>query len=302
MKHVTLRQLRVFESIARHRSVTRAAEELHLTQPTVSIQLKQITEMVGLPLVEVVGKKLHLTDAGIELQRTCEAVSDQLARFDMVISDMKGTKTGKLRISVITTAQYFIPLLLGKFYEQYPGIEVQLQVDNRGKILERLSNNADDLYVLGQPPDHIELQSEAFLENPLVVIAPRDHPLARKKDIPLGEIANEYFIIREPGSGTRLATEKLFQENNFPLRIRMELGSNEAIKVAVVGGLGLAVISAHALALERNNEDIAILDVRGFPIRRQWYVLTLPNKRLSVVAQTFLDFLLRESPRLGLSL
>lgn len=302
MRHVTLRQLRVFECVARHRSVTRAAEELHLTQPTVSIQIKQLTEMAGLPLTEVVGKKLYLTDAGAELQRTCEAISDQLAQFDMLISDMKGSKTGRLRISVISTAQYFIPRLLGKFNELYPGIEVQLQVDNRGKILERLTNNADDLYVLGQPPDNIDLHSQAFLDNPLVVIAPQGHALAEQHDIPLKTLAKEHFIIREAGSGTRLATEKLFQDSKLPLRIRMELGSNEAIKVAVAGGLGLAVISAHALSLERNSDEILVLDVCGFPIRRQWYVLTLPNKRLSVVAQTFLDFMLSESKTLATNL
>ena len=301
MRHATLRQLKVFESIARQLSITRAAEELHLTQPTVSIQLKQLTDIVGLPLLEQVGKRLYLTDAGRELLKVCLSIFDSLARFEMVVSDLKGTKAGRLRLSVITTAQYFIPRLLGNFFERYPGIEVALEVTNRGKVLQRLADNADDLYVLGQPPEHMDVQAESFLDNPLVVVAPHDHPLARERNITLPRLAKEFFLIREPGSGTRLATENHFKDQNLALKVRMELGSNEAIKLAVAGGLGLAVLSAHTLALERNSDEITVLDVQGFPIRRQWYVLRPADKQLSVVAQTFLDFLRTESQAMARS-
>ncbi|OIQ89894.1 HTH-type transcriptional activator CmpR [mine drainage metagenome] len=301
MRHATLRQLKVCESIARHLSITRAAEELHLTQPTVSIQFKQLTDIVGLPLLEQVGKRLYLTDAGRELLKVCQSMFDSLARFEMVVSDLKGTKAGRLRLSVITTAQYFIPRLLGSFFARYPGIEVALEVTNRGKVLQRLADNADDLYVLGQPPEHMDVQAESFLDNPLVVVAPHDHPLARERNITLSRLAEEFFLIREPGSGTRLATENHFKDQNLALKVRMELGSNEAIKLAVAGGLGLAVLSAHTLALERNSDEITVLDVQGFPIRRQWYVLRPADKQLSVVAQTFLDFLRTESQAMARS-
>lgn len=295
LRHATLRQLKVFEAIARLLSVTRAAEELHLTQPTVSIQLRQLSDMVGLPLLEQVGKKLFLTQAGEELHRSCRNIFDEIARFEMQASDLKGNKSGRLRLSAITTAQYFVPRLLGRFLERYPGIDVALEVTNRGKVLARLADNADDLYILGQPPEHVDVTAEPFLDNPLVVVAPHQHPLVGQRSVPLRRVAEEPFLLREPGSGTRLALEKLFRDHGLALRARMELGSNEAIKLAVAGGLGLAVVSAHTLALERNSDEIALLDVEGFPIRRQWYMAYPAAKRLSVAAQTFHDFLLAES-------
>ena len=299
MRHATLRQLRVFEAVARLRSVTRAADELHLTQPTVSIQLRQLTEVAGLPLLEQVGKKLYLTQAGEALQRCCRGVADELARFEMQVADLKGIKAGRLRLSAITTAQYFIPRLLGAFFARYPDIEVALEVTNRGQVLRRLADNADDLYVLGQPPERADVVAESFLENPLVVVAPHGHALAGQRGVELARLAEEHFLIRESGSGTRLAVENHFRAAGLALRVRMELGSNEAIKLAVAGGLGLAVLSAHTLALERNSDELTVLDVQGFPIRRQWYVLRPADKQLSVVASAFLDFLRAESRALA---
>ncbi len=299
MKHASLRQLKVFEAVARHLSFTRAAEELHLTQPTVSIQIKQLTDIVGLPLLEQVGKRIFLTDVGRELEALCQLILEELSRFEMLISDMKGVKAGKLRLAAVTTAKYFIPRLLGAFYERYPGIEVSLKVTNRERVLQRLADNQDDLYILGQPPEHMDVCAEPFLENPLVVLAPRDHPLAGKENVSLERLAQEYFLVREPGSGTRLAAERFFAEQGMAPKIRMELGSNEAIKQAVVGGLGLAVLSAHTLALERNSEELAVLDVAGFPIRRQWFAAYPGDKRLTVVAATFMDFLKQESHNLA---
>lgn len=295
MKHVTLRQLQVFEAVARNLSFTRAADELHLTQPTVSIQIKQLTDIVSLPLLEQIGKRVFLTDLGQELLVVCRDTFKGLSQFEMLISDRKGMKTGKLRLSAVTTAKYFIPRLLGSFYKRYPGIEVSLNVTNREMILQRLENNEDDLYILGQPPEHIEVHADYFMENPLVVLAPYDHPLSGKKNIPLSRLAEEPFLMREPGSGTRLALERFFSEQGLALKTRMELGSSAAIKMAVLGGLGIAVLSAHTLALERNSKEISILDVAGFPIRRQWHAVYPADKRLSVVGSTFLDFLKRES-------
>ena len=211
MKHATLRQLKVFESVARNLSFTRAAEELHLTQPTVSIQLKQLSDIVGLPLLEQIGKRIHLTDAGRELLKVCHEIFEGLSRFEMLVSDMKGVKAGKLRLAVITTAKYFVPRLLGPFCQRYPGIDVSLKVTNRERVLQRMADNQDDLYVLGQPPEDLEVVFEPFLENPLVVVAASSHPLAAEKNISPQRLVEEPFLMREPGSGIRLATEQFFR-------------------------------------------------------------------------------------------
>lgn len=295
MKNATLRQLKVFEAVARHLSFTRAAEELCTTQPTVSIQLRQLTDLVGQPLLEQVGKKVYLTDTGRALLKVCREIFDGLDRFEMLVSDMQGVKAGKLRLAVITTAKYFVPRLLGIFCQRYPGIDVSLEVTNRERLLQRMADNMDDLYVLGQPPEHMDVEFESFLENPLVVLAATNHPLAREKNIPPERLAQEQFLIRELGSGNRIATEHFFNERGLKLKVRMELGSNEAIKQAVAGGLGIAVLSAHTLALEHSIDELAILDVQGFPIRRNWYLAYSRDKQLSVVAQTFLEFLHAES-------
>lgn len=295
MKNATLRQLKVFEAVARNLSFTRAAEELYTTQPTVSIQLKQLSEIVGQPLLEQIGKRVYLTDTGRELLKVCRDFFEGLDRFEMLVSDMKGVKAGKLRLSIITTAKYFIPRMLGLFCQRYPGIDVSLKVTNRERVLQRMADNMDDLYVLGQTPEKMDVEFEPFLENPLVVLAAHNHLLAGKRKIPAKRLEKEQFLMREQGSGTRLATEQFFSERGLKLKVRMELGSNEAIKQAVAGGLGIAVLSAHTLALERSINELAILDVQGFPIHRQWYLANPKDKKLSVVAQAFLEFLHEES-------
>ena len=299
MKNATLRQLKVFEAVARNLSFTRAAEELYLTQPTVSIQIKQLSDIVGQPLLEQIGKRIFLTDAGRELLRVCRDIFENLDRFEMLMSDMKGVKAGKLRLAVITTAKYFVPRLLGVFCQRYPGIDVTLKVTNRERVLQRMADNQDDLYVLGQPPEQMDVEFESFLENPLIVLAPGNHPLAGQKNIPPQRLTEEQFLMREPGSGIRLATEEFFAARGLKLKVRMELGSNEAIKQAVAGGLGLAVLSVHTLALERNIDELAILDVTGFPIRRHWYLVYPKDKQLSVVALAFLEFMHAESKLLS---
>jgi len=291
MRHTTLRQLEVFEAIARLGSFTRAAEELHLTQPTVSMQIKKLTDAVGMPLFEQVGKRMYLTDAGRALQNFSREIFDHFTHFEMLLADLKGLKQGRLRLGVITTAKYFIPRLLGAFCRQYPGIDVAMKVSNRERILARLSNNEDDLYILGQPPEEVDAIADPFLDNPLIVLAPADHPLAREKNITLQRLAEEPFLVREAGSGTRIATEHLFTRHNLKIRVRMELGSNEAIKQAVIGGLGVSVLSRHTLPMDVTTEQIALLDVQGFPIERQWCAVYPRGKQLSVVAHTFLDYL-----------
>jgi DNA-binding transcriptional LysR family regulator len=295
----TLHQLKVFETVARNGSFTRAAEELFITQPTVSSQVKQLTTSVGLPLFEQIGKRLYLTDAGEELLLTCQDIFERLNNFEIKIADLKGTKQGQLNLAVITTAKYFIPRLLGSFCQNYPGIDVALQVTNHQEIQQRMLANKDDLYVVSNPPNDIDLTTKPFLNNPLVVVARKDHPLANKKNIELKELNNQPFIMREQGSGTRESIVDLFTKNNLAVKVKLELGSNEAIKQAIYGGLGISILSEHCLISEGISGELTVLDFKHFPIERRWFVVYLAGKKLSVIAETFLDYLLEESPKMS---
>ncbi|MBD2514130.1 LysR family transcriptional regulator [Nostoc sp. FACHB-973] len=290
MNQATLHQLKVFEAAARHSSFTRAAEELFLTQPTVSMQIKQLTKSVGLPLFEQVGKRLYLTEAGRELFATCRQIFDNIAQFEMKVADLKGLKQGQLKLAVITTAKYFIPRLLGQFCELYPGIDISLQVTNHEQILERMAHNLDDLYIMSQIPENMDITCQPFLENPLIVFAPLNHPLSQEKNIPIHRLSEEPFIMREPGSGTRRAVQSLFEEQGVKVKVKLELGSNEAIKQAIVGGLGISVLSRHTLLLDAS--QFSILDVQHFPIHRNWYMVYPSGKQLSIVARAYYDYLL----------
>lgn len=295
LRRVSLRQLQIFEAIARLGSFTRAAKELYLTQPTVSMQIKKLEDGVGLRLFEQIGKQTYLTDAGKVVRRHTQQVLDAMANLEMEIADMQGLKTGTLRLAVVTTAKYFAPRALGKFCERYPGVDVSLKVTNRERLLERLIDNVDDLYILGRPPQSDDMTFEPYLANPLVVLAPRTHPLVGKSNIQPEQLAQYPFIIREPGSGTRMAIEEFFSQRKMKLSIRMELGSNEAIKHAIDAGLGISVLSRHALALEGEDGRLAILDVNGFPLSWHWHVGHNKGKHLSVIAKTFLNFIKTES-------
>jgi DNA-binding transcriptional LysR family regulator len=297
IRHASLRQLQVFEAIVRHGSFTRAAEELFLAQPTVSMQIKKLADSLGLPLFEHVGRNVKPTEIGLELYQSCRAIFETLANIEMKVADLKGLKRGRLRLGVITTAKYFAPEILGEFCKLYPDIEVALKVSNRDRIIDRISSSEDDLYIIGAvPTGQVEVEAFPFAPNPLVVMAPRDHPLVGKKNIPLARIAEEPFILREPGSGIRDATLKHFSDQELRPHVRMELGSNEAIKHAIVGGLGLSVQSLHTLTLEGPDGPVAILDVEGFPIMRQWYLVYPRGKEISPVAQAFLDYALEIEP------
>lgn len=296
--HFTFRQLRAFETVARCASFTRAAEELHVAQPTVSVLVKQLADAVGLPLFEQVGRKIFLTEAGRQLYATCAHIFATWAQFEMTLADLKGMKQGRLRLAVVTTAKYFVPRLLGPFLRRYPGIDVALDVANRDSVLARLVANEDDLYIMGVPPQGLEVEVHPFLANPLVVLAPIDHPLVREKRIAFSRLQKEPLILRERGSGTRSVVERYFADHGAEVHPRMELGSNEAIKQAVAGGLGVAVMSLHALTQGMTHAQLAILDVEGFPIERSWFVVFPRGKQLSVVAQTFFEYLETEGEQL----
>ena len=298
MIQATLHQLKVFEATARNSSFTKAAEELFITQPTVSTQVKQLTKAVGLPLFEQIGKRLHLTEAGRALLATCQEIFDRLDNFEMTIADLKGTRQGRLKLGVITTAKYFIPRLLGSFCQQYPGIDIALEVTNHQKLEERMLNNEDDLYIVSQPTEDIDLCWEPFAENPIVVIARKDHPLAGISDIPITRLNDEPFIMREAGSGTRQAVQRLFTEHQVSVKTRLELGSNEAIKQAIAGGLGISALSKHTLISDAG--ELTILDIQEFPIPRHWYVSYLAGKQLSIIAEAFREYLLLNSEKMPL--
>ncbi|MDP2805394.1 MAG: LysR family transcriptional regulator [Gallionellaceae bacterium] len=295
MIHVTFRQLQVFSAVARHLNHSRAAEELYLSQPAVSMQIKQLEENVGLPLLEQVGKQLSLTEAGREMLHYSLKITQQLEEMDEVFSAMKGLEYGHLNIAVVSTANYFMPKLLAKFIQAYPKIKVTLSVANRDAVIKQLSNNIADLAIMGQPPIDSEMFAETFMQNPLVVIAPPTHPLARAKKIQAAQLASETFLLREKGSGTRGVVERFFAGHQFALPAHMSMDTNEAIKQSVQAGIGIGIISRHGIELELETNRLIILDVEEFPIVRHWHLVYRKDKRLSIAALEFEKFLLLES-------
>jgi DNA-binding transcriptional LysR family regulator len=290
--NVTLRQLAIFARVAETGSFTRAAEQLHLTQPAESQQLRQLTEAVGEPLLETVGRRSYLTDAGKALLATWEGMDRQWQDFEEELQAMRGLHSGVLRLAVVSTAKYFIPRVLGPFCARYPGIDVRLEVANRDQVVQRIADNLDDLYVMTRPPEGLDLETRPFLDNPLVPIAAASHPLARRRKLALADLEGERFIMREPGSGTRIAVEEFLAAHGARLNVRMELGSNEAIKQAVAGGLGFSILSRHTLHRDPAQEDdVVILPVAGFPLHTRWQLVHLRQKRLSRAAQAFLALL-----------
>jgi LysR family transcriptional regulator, low CO2-responsive transcriptional regulator len=294
MKQATLHQLQILQEIAKHGSFTRAAEELDLTQPTVSQQIKKLTQTIGMPLFDQLGKQLYLTAAGKEVLAASTSISQQFADLEIALDELKGLKQGRINLVASTTAKYFVPRLLGTFRRKHPEIALALQITNQEGVLSRLANNQDDLYFTGRPPSEMDIELRPILENPLVVVASSEHPLAKEKNITLKRLAAEPFIFRESGSGTRLVIEQCLAENRVSVEVVMELSSNEAIKQAIAGGLGISILSQHSLALENQQGLLTILNVEGFPIQRHWYVIYPSGKHLSVAAQAFLDFSINE--------
>ncbi|GAB3684314.1 LysR family transcriptional regulator [Salinisphaera aquimarina] len=289
--NITLRQLKVFEAVARHSSYTRAAEEMHLTQPAVSIQVKSLEESVGLALFEQFGKQIYLTTAGEEILLYSRSIAAQVDEIGDVVARLKGVSRGSLHVAVATTANYFITHLLAAFHREFPEVAINLSVTNRQGLLQQLQENRIDMVVMGEPPAESSLVGEAFMENPLVVIAPPDHPLTQRKRIPLKTIAREPFVVREEGSGTRAAMTRFARRHQIQITPAIVMTSNEAIKQAVSAGLGLGLVSAHTLELDLYAKRLQILNVAHFPIVRHWYIVHREGKRLSPAADAFRSFL-----------
>jgi DNA-binding transcriptional LysR family regulator len=295
MLPISLRQLQVFESVARHLSHSRAAAELYLSQPAVSMQIKQAESAVGLPLFEQQGKKIFLTEAGREMLHYSRSILQLVDEMESVFGEMKGLERGHLNISVVSTANYFMPQLLAKFIHAHPKIQVSLSVANRDAVIKQLTENIADLAIMGQPPDGTDMRADAFMENPLVVIAAPSHALAKTQKIQPYQLAKEIFLLREQGSGTRGVVERFFASHHLTLPAHMEMDTNEAIKQSVQAGMGIGIISRHGIELELETKRLVVLDVDHFPIVRHWHIVHRKDKRSSTAAQEFERFLLEES-------
>ena len=295
MPHITLRQIRIFDSVSHYQSHTHAAEKLHMTQPAVSMQMKQLEENIGVELFEKRGRAIMLSKAGKELREYSTNLIHSYNNMLAFSERVKGHETGHLTISVATTANHFTTRILSAFSKKYPDVTISLDVTNRQRILQQLDNYEPDLVIMGEPPKGHGLISEQFMPNPLVIIAPPDHPLAKKKGLDINDLDNQKFVVREKGSGTRETIERIFKNAGVGCNPTMEMSSNEAIKHAVAAGFGLGVVSLHTLELELNNNHLIVLDVKGFPLERHWHVVTREGKAVSPVALSFKKFLLKEA-------
>jgi LysR family transcriptional regulator, low CO2-responsive transcriptional regulator len=295
MRRLTLRQLKVFETVARHLSFSKSAAELHLTQPAVSMQVRLLEDFVGLPLTEQMGKKIFLTEAGREVFRASQNIAAQLNDLGTALTQLKGVESGQFNLAVTSTVNAVATDLLVQFRGAHPGVSIHLDVSNRESVLSQLAANRIDLAIMGQVPDGLDLEAIRFMDNPLVVISPPDHPLARKKRISVNDLASESFLVREAGSGTRGAMERFFAAKGLEIHTSMEMSSNEAIKQAVQAGLGLGILSLQTLEMELALKRLAVLRVEDFPIMRHWYIVHRADKRLSPVAQAFKEFVLGQA-------
>jgi DNA-binding transcriptional LysR family regulator len=292
--NVTFRQLEIFRALVSTGSISAAAKEANVTQPTASVHLRDLTEAVGMPLYEVIGRKVYLTEVGKELAKAAQGVRSEWLTFEQSVQGIKGAESGLLRVGMVNTAQYFAPRMLGSFCAARPKVEVAMALLNRDGVIERLRANQDDLYIMSRPPENLALTCQPFMPNPLVVVAPRGHALAKRGKLRPEDLAADRFIARETGSGTRLAVDDFFRPlKNIP-EVRFELGSNEAILEAVAGGMGLAIVSAHALRASART-DIITLEVEGFPLQSSWQIVYPTGRRLSPLAAAFRDHLIAQA-------
>ncbi|MGE4243740.1 LysR family transcriptional regulator [Ramlibacter sp.] len=294
MRHATFRQLRVFESVARHRSFSRAAQELHQTQPAVSTQVRKLEEHAGLPLFELLGKKVHLTAAGEQMLVCSREIMQKFREAEEAMAQFKSVSGGRLSVSVISAGDYFFPGLLVAFAQRHKGVELDFVVCNREELLARMEANRTDLAIMGRPPTDGDFVAEAFAPHPYVVIAGPSHPLAGRRRIPVARLAGEPFIVRERGSDTRQSMQEAFGDGLALLTVAMEIKSTETIKQAVAAGMGLSFLSAHTIGHERKAGALQVLDVKGLPLMLHWHVVHRRSKRLPPVAQAFRQFLLQE--------
>lgn len=291
---ITLRQLKVFIKVSELLSYTKAAEQLYMSQPAVSKQIKHLEEQVGMVLFEQVGKKIFLTEAGHELKKYAEAILNQVAEAKAHLIEMRGGYSGSLKVAVATTASSFAIDMLGQFRQLYPEVDIEFEVTNRQTLLQNLENNLVDFVIMGVPPENHQFQAEPFMDNPLVFIAPNNHKLVGRK-VSIEELSKEPLVVREEGSGTRQAMEKFFQSKQCSFNIGTLFNSNDSIKSAVISGLGVGLVSVHTIQSELEYNKLTILDVEGAPIKRSWYLVQHKDKRLSLIAETFQKFIVENA-------
>ena len=298
MKNATLRQLRVFAAAARHQSFGKAADELHLTPPAVSMQIRELEQHVGLPLFDRSSRQVALTVTGEYLLVYVRKVLATLKDAEDAIARFRGLETGRVSIGMVSTAKYFVPRLLAQFRQEHPAIEVKLAVGgNREQLVALLRANEVDLAIMGRPPRELATRAEPFAVHPHSVVAAPDHPLMRIGHAPASLLNSYEFIIREPGSGTRAAMEKFFADHRLQPRVAMEMASNETIKQAVMAGMGVSFLSLHTIGLERRAGLLAVPDIEGLPVLKRWYVVNNLSKTLSPAAEAFRYFILEEGER-----
>ncbi len=295
MRRYTLRQLDTFLEVARQLSISRAADQLHVTQPAVSMQIRGLEEAIGMALFDQVGRKIQLTDAGLDFQNYAIAATAQLKELDDALAERRGIKKGRVELAVVSTAKYFVPMLLVRFRKKFPGVEVALSIHNRENILNLLTRNEIDLVIMGRTPDDIDCAATAFATNPLGIICAPEHPLSRRRNAPPAILNDQEFVVRENGSGTRQAMERLFAEHAINPQIVMEMPSNETIKQAVMAGMGLSFLSLRTIRHELASGHLVLLDIEGLPIMLHWYVTHLSSKRLSPAANALKSFLIDEA-------
>jgi LysR family transcriptional regulator, low CO2-responsive transcriptional regulator len=298
MRRYTLRQLDTFLEVARQQSISRAAAALHVSQPAVSMQLHQLEEILGMPLYEQVGRKIQLTDAGHDVAQFALAATGQLKHLEDAMAARRGIRKGRVDLAMVSTAKYFVPMLLVLFRKKFPDIDVTLQIHNRESIMQLLVRNEVDLVIMGRAPEAIDCVAAVFATNPLGVICAPEHPLSRRRNAPLAILNDQLFVVRENGSGTRQAMERLFGEHDIHPRIVMEMPSNETIKQAVMAGMGMSFISLRTIRQELASGHLALVDIEGLPIVRHWHITHLAAKRLSPAASVFKEFIVDEAAAL----
>jgi DNA-binding transcriptional LysR family regulator len=294
MRNYTLKQLQTFIEVAREKSVSKAAERLFVTQPAVSMQIRQLEDAFGLALLEPIGRNIRLTNAGQEFLTYAVAAMAQLKDLESIMAEHVGVKKGRIDLAIVSTAKYFVPMLLVRFSQLLPGIEIKLRIDNRENILGMLSRSEIDLVIMGRAPTTLDCEATPFATNPLGIVCAPDHPLARRKRLSIDTLKDYEFVVREQGSGTRAAMERLFAQHDLPLKVVMEMPSNETIKQAVMAGMGLSFLSLRTVRHELAAGHLALVDISGMPIVGKWYVTHLSHKKLSPAAKSFKSFLIEQ--------
>jgi len=293
MKNATLRQLRIFSSVARHSSFARAAEELGLTAPAVSMQIKQLETEVGLPLFDRTSRKVSLTMVGEYVLAYTQRVLGAMRDAEDMVARFRGLRTGPLDVAMVSTAKYFLPRLLARFRDEHPGVEIRLHVgNNREEVVDLMREGTVELAIMGRPPRDWPSRAEPFAMHPHVLVTGVEHPFAHAEKVPASALLGEDFIVREPGSGTRAALDEFMDAHQMTPRVIMQMSSNEAIKQAVMAGMGISLLSLHTIGLELDLRLIAAPETEGLPVMRRWHVVHTQAKTLSPPAEAFRYFML----------